>query len=214
MAGGLRIGSTRVGPCPSSRSPTLSNVVEQGASARATWDSNRPQTSTRAPHERILDRMVHRSYTPAAPLADFVEDLWFMTLPAATRRGADLPERYYRARHQPEQTTLSRSTIACGQASASAFRGRCLYRTYDRFFVIDTAEEASLFGRAFQGRGAFPFFGLPASELVDAHVDLERCGPSGPANCAAARGRDPSDRQSSVSSKLSSSSCHGVGSRA
>jgi AraC-like DNA-binding protein len=39
--------------------------------------------------------------------------------------------------------------------------------------VIDTAEEASLLGVHFRPGGAFPFFSLPVSELVDTHVDLE-----------------------------------------
>ncbi|PYN82834.1 MAG: AraC family transcriptional regulator [Candidatus Rokuibacteriota bacterium] len=39
--------------------------------------------------------------------------------------------------------------------------------------MIDTAEEASLLGVHFRPGGAFPFFGLPMSELVDTHVELE-----------------------------------------
>jgi AraC-like DNA-binding protein len=53
------------------------------------------------------------------------------------------------------------------------FSGAIVSGTYDRFFVIDTAEEASLLGVHFRPGGAFPFFGLPVSELVDAHVELE-----------------------------------------
>lgn len=39
--------------------------------------------------------------------------------------------------------------------------------------MIDTAEEASLLGVHFKVGGAIPFFGLPVSELVNAHVDFE-----------------------------------------
>ena len=63
--------------------------------------------------------------------------------------------------------------IACGRVSASASRGGVVSGTYRRFFVIDTAEEASLLGVHFRPGGAFPFFAVPMNELVDTHVDLE-----------------------------------------
>jgi AraC-like DNA-binding protein len=53
------------------------------------------------------------------------------------------------------------------------FSGAIVSGPYDRFFVIDTAEEASMVGVHFKPGGAFPFFGLPVSELVNTHVDLE-----------------------------------------
>jgi AraC-like DNA-binding protein len=39
--------------------------------------------------------------------------------------------------------------------------------------VIDTRELVSIIGVRFRPGGAFPFLGTPASELADAHVDLE-----------------------------------------
>ncbi|HEX2680454.1 MAG TPA: DUF6597 domain-containing transcriptional factor, partial [Candidatus Dormibacteraeota bacterium] len=53
------------------------------------------------------------------------------------------------------------------------FSGAIVSGAYGRYFVIDTAEEASLLGVHFKAGGAFPFFGPLVSELVDTHVDLE-----------------------------------------
>jgi hypothetical protein len=162
----------------------------------ATWDSNRPRTSNRAPHESILDSMLHRSSTPAASLADFVEDFWFYD---------DYRPRHVKERILPSGTielviNLRDDELRVYDRVRSGvcerFSGAVVSGTYDRFFVIDTAEEASLLGVHFKVGGAFPFFGLPASELVNAHVDLEALwGPSGPRTARAARGRDSSDRQ-------------------
>ena len=55
----------------------------------------------------------------------------------------------------------------------SAFPGRSFRGAYGRIFLIDTAEDASVIGVHFRPGGAFPFLGLPAGELADAHVDLE-----------------------------------------
>lgn len=44
---------------------------------------------------------------------------------------------------------------------------------YRGFFVIDTLEHASIIGVHFRPGGAYPFVGMPADELADAHVDLE-----------------------------------------
>ena len=117
--------------------------------------------------------MVHRSYTPAAPLADFVEDFWFYD---------DYLPRHVKERIFPSGTielviNLRDDGLRVYDRVRSGvcerFSGAVVSGTYDRFFVIDTAEEASLLGVHFKVGGAFPFFGLPASELVNAHVDLE-----------------------------------------
>jgi AraC-like DNA-binding protein len=53
------------------------------------------------------------------------------------------------------------------------FSGALVSGAYGGFFVIDTAEEVSMMGVHFKPGGAFPFLGLPAGELADAHVNLE-----------------------------------------
>jgi AraC-like DNA-binding protein len=53
------------------------------------------------------------------------------------------------------------------------FSGALVSGTYSRPYVIDPRERVSVMGVHFRPGGAFPFLGAPASELADAHVDLE-----------------------------------------
>jgi AraC-like DNA-binding protein len=51
--------------------------------------------------------------------------------------------------------------------------GATIAGPHTKYFVIDTAEQLSTVGVHFRPGGAFPFFGMPASELRDSHVALE-----------------------------------------
>jgi len=51
--------------------------------------------------------------------------------------------------------------------------GALLCGPHSSFFVIDTAQQASVIGIHFKPGGAFPFFKMPASELHNLHVSLE-----------------------------------------
>src|SRR5262245_18131538 len=120
----------------------------------------------------MLDGMLFRSYVPASPLSAFAEDFWLYDA--------------YRPRHLRERILPSgtvelvinlrddelRIYDRVRPGVCERFSGAVVSGTYDRFFVIDTAEEASLLGVHFRPGGAFPFFGLPVGELVDTHVDL------------------------------------------
>jgi hypothetical protein len=53
------------------------------------------------------------------------------------------------------------------------FSGAVVSGTHSGPFVIDPRELVSVIGVRFRPGGAFPFLGTPASELADAHVDLE-----------------------------------------
>ena len=117
--------------------------------------------------------MLHRSYTPASPLADFIEDFWLYD--------------DYRPEHLKERILPSGTVELVINLRDNEFRiydrvrpglcqrfsGAIVSGAYDGFFVIDTAEEASVLGVHFKPGGAFPFFALPVSELIDTHVDLE-----------------------------------------
>jgi AraC-like DNA-binding protein len=128
----------------------------------------------------MLGGMLYRSYVPAAPLAGFVEDFWLYD---------DYRPRHLKERILPTGTVELVINLRDDELRiydrgrpgvCERFSGAIVSGTYGRFFVIDTAEEASLLGVHFRPGGAFPFFGLPTSELVDAHVELETLwGPSG-----------------------------------
>lgn len=53
------------------------------------------------------------------------------------------------------------------------YSGAMVSGPYDRYFMIDPAQHASIIGVHFKPGGAFPFFALPAKELASMHVDLD-----------------------------------------
>jgi AraC-like DNA-binding protein len=123
--------------------------------------------------------MLSRSYRPTLPLADFVEDLWFYD----DYRPTHLMERILPSGTIELVINLRDDELRIYDrlhpGSCERFSGAIVSGTYARFFVIDTLQETSLLGVHFKPGGAFPFFGLPVSELVDTHVDLETLwGPS------------------------------------
>jgi len=54
-----------------------------------------------------------------------------------------------------------------------SFRTALICDAHSEPFVIDTASQASVMGVHFRPGGAFPFLGLPAEELRNAHASLE-----------------------------------------
>jgi AraC-like DNA-binding protein len=56
---------------------------------------------------------------------------------------------------------------------SESFGNSLISGPYSEFFVIDTASQASVMGVHFRPGGAFPFLGLTAGELRNAHVSLE-----------------------------------------
>jgi AraC-like DNA-binding protein len=117
--------------------------------------------------------MLHLSYTPVSPLLDFVEDFWLYD-------GYTQP--HFKERILPSGTielviNLRDDELRIYDAAqperCNRFSGSLVSGAYGGFFVIDTAEEVSIMGVHFKPGGAFPFLGLPAGELADAHVNLE-----------------------------------------
>jgi AraC-like DNA-binding protein len=117
--------------------------------------------------------MLHCSYIPSTPLSDFIEDFWVY---------ADYTPPHVKERILPSGTVELVINMGDNELRiydrvrpgvCERFSGAIVSGPYDRFFVIDTAEEASVLGVHFKPGGAFPFFGLPVSELANTHVDLE-----------------------------------------
>ena len=109
---------------------------------------------------------------PARPLGEFVERLWLLIdAPAHSKEriaasgtidlGINLHEDEFRIYDPVEPERYKRLS---GAVVSGTHRGP---------FVIDPRELVSLMGVRFRPGGAFPFLGAPASELADAHVDLE-----------------------------------------
>jgi AraC-like DNA-binding protein len=138
-----------------------------------TWTTVFPPGSVSSLVRRKLNGMLYRSYTAASPLSGFIDDVWLYD---------DYYPTHLKERILPSGTIELVINLRGNELRiydrvragfCERFSGAIVSGTYDRFFVIDTAEEASLLGVHFRPGGAFPFFGLPVNELVDTHVDLE-----------------------------------------
>lgn len=117
--------------------------------------------------------MSYHTYIPAPPLSEFVDLFWSYEgheqphprerlLPTGTvELVIDLREeelRIYEGQN-PGRSESFRTAVICGAHSEP--------------FVIDTAGQKQVVGVHFKPGGAFPFLGLPATELRNAHVSLE-----------------------------------------
>lgn len=117
--------------------------------------------------------MICRTYIPQPPLSQFVDCFWFYDgyvqphakerlLPdGSTGLVVNLREDNVRVYDREDHNRLQKlsGSVICGPHSES--------------FVIDTAEQASVIGVHFRPGGAYPFFNLPAGELLNMHVSLE-----------------------------------------
>jgi AraC-like DNA-binding protein len=110
---------------------------------------------------------------PAAPLGAFVESLWIFEAPprahalerimpyGAAQLIVNLAEDETRVYH-PE-----RADGGCQRMSGTVLSGAC-----SRYGVIDTAEQQFVAGVSFKPGGMYPFFGVPAHDVTNAHVEL------------------------------------------
>jgi AraC-like DNA-binding protein len=98
------------------------------------------------------------SYIPSWPLSDFVDLLWLCEGEAPAH-----------ARERVLPTGTVEMVIPLQDDSG----GPLICGPYSEFFVIETAQKASIMGVHFKPGGAFPFLPLPAGELHNANVALD-----------------------------------------
>lgn len=119
-----------------------------------------------------LMAMLHRTYTPAPPLGDFVDNFWLFD---------DYVSPFFKERILPSGTLEMVFNLRDDELRiydplrperCKHFSGALVSGAYGGFFVIDTVQETSIMGVHFKPGGAFPFLGAPAGELADLHVDL------------------------------------------
>ena len=117
--------------------------------------------------------MVFRVYIPRPPLSEFVVSLWYY-------EGHD--PSHGKERRLPDGSmelivNLREDRLrVCDRRDHDRFQsfGGCLLSgAHSGFVVIDTADQVQVMGAHFKPAGAFPFFGVPAYELRDAHAPLE-----------------------------------------
>lgn len=117
--------------------------------------------------------MVYRTYIPRPPLSDFVDLFW-------SYEGYNPP--HTKERVVPTGTMQLIVNLREDELRTydphdyrrfKCFGGSLVSGAHSRFVVIDTASQASTVGVHFRAGGAYPFLGLPASELRDADVPLD-----------------------------------------
>lgn len=117
--------------------------------------------------------MVYRTYIPQPPLSEFVDLFW-------SYEGYNPP--HVRERVIPTGTmqlifNLREDELRVHDRQDhhrfQSFGGSLISGTHPQFVVIDTASQASTVSVHFRPGGAYPFLGLPASELRDADVPLD-----------------------------------------
>src|SRR5262249_20751059 len=116
--------------------------------------------------------MFLRTYIPGPPLDECIDRFWFCS---------DTPS-HPRERILPSGTVelvinLSDDEILIYDPShpnlPRRYPGAVVSGPYSKFFLIDPLQDASIIGVHFRPGRAVPVLGVPASELADAHVDLE-----------------------------------------
>src|SRR5262249_52829910 len=116
--------------------------------------------------------MFLRTCTPGPPLDEYIDRFWFCS---------DTPS-HPRERILPSGTVelvinLSDDEIRIYHPShpnrTRRYPGAVVSGPYSNVFLIDPLQHASIIGVHFRPGRAVPVLGVPASELADAHVDLE-----------------------------------------
>lgn len=117
--------------------------------------------------------MVYRTHVPRPPLSDFVELFWLY-------EGYDAP--HAKERVLPDGSMELVINLRDDELRVydrrdtdlfRSFRGYLVSGAHSEYVVIDTDSQDSLVGVHFKPGGAFPFLGLPAGELRDAHASLD-----------------------------------------
>lgn len=112
-------------------------------------------------------------YKPAAPLSNFVENFWLYEGDRSEQKiERILPTGTFELAINLDQNKLS-FYAAERPENSSRFSGAVISGAHGRAFLPGNEDKVFIIGVHFKPGGAFPFLGLPASELADTHVDLE-----------------------------------------
>lgn len=112
------------------------------------------------------------SRTPVPPLDSCVERIWLLSDAPAQSKERIAPSGTIDLVINLHENKL-RIYSPDKPERCDLFSGAVVSGTHSGPFVIDPRERVAVMGVHFKPGGAFPFLGTPASELADAHVDLE-----------------------------------------
>jgi AraC-like DNA-binding protein len=115
--------------------------------------------------------MLHLSYTPRAPLNQFVERMWLVAGGQSPRRERILPSGTIElvVNLRQDQVRIDR-TMQCPHVQT--FAGAVVSGTYSAAIVIDAMQHAQMMGVHFRPAGASAVLGVPSVHVTDAHVDV------------------------------------------
>jgi AraC-like DNA-binding protein len=116
--------------------------------------------------------MFLRTYTPGPPLDAYIDRFWLCSDTPAHPRERILPsgtvELVINLTEDEIRIYDSSNPDHCRRHSGAVVSG-----PYRSFLMIDPVQHESIIGVHFRPGRAVPVLGLPASEVADAHVDLE-----------------------------------------
>lgn len=117
--------------------------------------------------------MILQTHVPRPPLDQFVAFLWLQEGPVPAH-----------GKERVLPTGTAELIIALGPRDLRLFEGEKRDRprgfgpalicgTHSEYFVIDSAQTSAVIGAHFKPGGAFPFLGMPATEVGEQHVRLD-----------------------------------------
>jgi AraC-like DNA-binding protein len=117
-------------------------------------------------------------YSPGPPLNAFVEYLWSLSDTPSHAKELIMPSGTLElvVNLKEDQIRVYGTTDT---AIPDRYAGAVVSGAFDRSFVIDTQEHASVVGVHFRPGGAAPFLPAPADQLASAHVSLAELWCSG-----------------------------------
>src|SRR5262245_21668746 len=116
--------------------------------------------------------MFLRTYIPGPPLDECIDRFWMCSDTPSHPRERILPSGSIELvinLSDDEIRIYAPSDLSCPRR----YSGMVVAGPYRDFFLIDPLQHASIIGVHFRPGRAVPVLGVPASELADAHVDLE-----------------------------------------
>src|SRR5262249_25641067 len=116
--------------------------------------------------------MFLRTHTPGPPLDEYIDRFWLCSDTPSHPRERILPSGTVELAINLSDDEI-RIYDPCDPARPRRYPGAVVSGPYSNFFPIDPLVHASIIGVHFRPGRAVPVLGVPASDLADAHVDLE-----------------------------------------
>jgi AraC-like DNA-binding protein len=115
--------------------------------------------------------VLHLAHSPGPPLSEFVECFWLLAGAQTPRKERILPSGTIELVINLREDEM-RIHDPTRSERYKRFSGAILSGTYSKVFICDAMQHESIVGVHFKPGGAFPFLGVAANELADAHTDL------------------------------------------